>query len=445
MKLPRYCDDQTIVNRKLAQELAETYGTPLFVYDSRMIRSQTEKVYQAFSWNPGFRTFFPVRMLDNPHLLRVIHEAGCGVQCCNGTELRLAQMAGIPGEDILYYQCFPDYDEWNLAMSSGAVILADRAQQLEDIRLHRYGNRIVGLRLSTDGYVKPHGLIRKKFTTKLGMRKGELFDAAKLAKERGFSGIGLYLSLGVDYLGQGLLAATAKAVLDVAGELQETLGIPVSWCNIGGDIQWSTDWEYVDYLAPEAEAIEKNYRQALLKWPALENMVLFTELGRHIAMPAGVAITRVTGTKALDFTYVGTELSTAHLPDATRHGRIYDVSKPGRSSVAACVRHHIVGALPDANDELTNTGLLKPVRMGELLLFHNTGVLGRATSSNFGGTLRCAEVLLGEEGHRLIRRRETFQDYVSCLEGYQQEKQCPQQECAGAEAQGDIRDLGSKA
>ncbi len=444
-KTDRYARDKTFLNRKKATELAENYGTPLFVYDSKTLFQQVKSLSHAFAWNRGFRSFFPVRLLNNPHLLRVIHQAGCGVQCCNEVELRLARLAEIPGEDIQFYSCFPGFSDWRFAISSGATIILDRADQLADIRTEEYGDRAIGLRLNTDGFIAPPGLPRNAYPSKLGMDKKELFAVAKKAASRGFQKIGLYLSASGEVYSEGLLSRVTRVIMRIAGELGRELGIQVAWCHIGGDIYWSTEENQVDYLPREAALIRKSYGQALKQWPELKDIPLFAEIGQYISMPAGLVLTRAAGVKTAGCTYVGTELSCAHMPQATRFRRHYHVSKPGKDMAQGRETFCLAGNLPDPGDVLKGASLLHPVETGELLLIHDAGGFGRASSSNFCGSLRCAEVLMDDHGHRLISRRETFEDYIACLEGYQKEQKHSQEHCAQPQGEDDFRDLGSKA
>ncbi len=417
-----YTRDKSFLTKKLAEELAGAYGTPLFVYDSKTIRNQAEKVRKAFSWNPGFQMYFPVRILNNPHMLRAIHSAGCGVQCCNGVELRLAQMAGIPGQDIMYYEMLPDYDSWNLALRCGATVILDSGEQLEDIRVNAYEGKALGLRLNAEGYLDFQGIYQRSQGSKLGMSKGELIATAQRAVERGFENLGLYLSPGKEFSQPGALAQCTRKILEVASQLQTDYGIAVRWCHIGGDIYWCTKETPEDYLPSEAKSIENSYRTLTEKWPVLQGVNLIMEVGQYISMPAGLTIAKVLGIRSRGTSYVYTDFSSCAVPGAVKTGRHYHVSRPGKTLLEDRCSYRLVGNLPDPKDELAGCHVLHPLQRGDLVLIHDTGAYGRSSSSNFCGTLRGAEILLEEDGYRLISRRETFQDYIACLEGYEDQQ-----------------------
>lgn len=423
MDRPKYYSrDRSFVNKKMSEELVKAYGTPLFVYDSKTVHKQAERVRQAFSWNPGFAMLFPVRIQNNPHMLRVIHQAGCDVQCCNGVELRLAQMAGIPGEDIVYYEMFPDYESWSLALSCGATIILDRGEQLEDIRVNAYKGKGLGLRLNSYGYLDFQGITQRSQISKMGMSKEELFATAKRAADRGYKNLGIYLTPGKEFSNPGALAQCTRKILEVASELQREHGILLRWCHIGGDIYRCTKETPVDYLPKEASGIEVSFGKLVEKWPDLAGMALVMEVGQHIAIPAGVVIAKIQGIRNCGTTYAYTDFSCVHLPDAVKAGRHYHVSRPGKLLIEDRNAYRVAGCLPDAKDELVGNHVVHPLKRGDLVMIHDVGAYGRASSSNFFGTLRAAEVLLDEGGYRLISRRETFDDYTNLLERNEDQK-----------------------
>ena len=82
-----------------AKQIIEKIPTPFHIYDEAGIRNNARELKQAFSWNPGFREYFAVKATPNPHIMKLLLEEGCGCDCSSYTELLLAEVIGLSGED----------------------------------------------------------------------------------------------------------------------------------------------------------------------------------------------------------------------------------------------------------------------------------------------------------------------------------------------------------
>ncbi|HEU4901502.1 MAG TPA: diaminopimelate decarboxylase, partial [Flavisolibacter sp.] len=87
---------QSLTHTQLV-ELADRFGTPLYVYHAEKIKEQYEKLTDGFS-SLDTRFFFACKALTNVNILKYIHSLGCGIDCSSINEVKLALHAGIPGE-----------------------------------------------------------------------------------------------------------------------------------------------------------------------------------------------------------------------------------------------------------------------------------------------------------------------------------------------------------
>ena len=78
------------VTLEQVEEMVKNYPTPFHIYDEKAIRENARKLYQAFSWNKGFKEYFAVKATPNPFLLKILKEEGCGCDCSSLTELMLS-------------------------------------------------------------------------------------------------------------------------------------------------------------------------------------------------------------------------------------------------------------------------------------------------------------------------------------------------------------------
>ena len=90
------------VTKAQVDEMIKKYPTPFHLYDEKGIRENARKLYQAFSWNKGFKEFFAVKATPNPTILRILKEEGCGTDCSSLTELMMSDKLGFTGDEIMF-------------------------------------------------------------------------------------------------------------------------------------------------------------------------------------------------------------------------------------------------------------------------------------------------------------------------------------------------------
>ena len=66
------------VTKEKLDEIAVEIPTPFHIYDEKGIRETARKLYDAFSWNKGFREYFAVKATPNPFIMEILKEEGCG-------------------------------------------------------------------------------------------------------------------------------------------------------------------------------------------------------------------------------------------------------------------------------------------------------------------------------------------------------------------------------
>ena len=93
------------------EEIIKEIPTPFHIYDEKGIRETARKLYDAFSWNKGFREYFAVKATPNPYLMEILKEEGCGFDCSSYTELMLSDKVGAKQHDIMFSSnATPDED-----------------------------------------------------------------------------------------------------------------------------------------------------------------------------------------------------------------------------------------------------------------------------------------------------------------------------------------------
>ena len=101
-----YEPDNLFLPDEMIEELSQQEPTPFYLYDAKGIRNTSQKIFEAFSWNDGYRQYFPVKAANFPGILRLILALGQGLLCTTGLEVELARRSGAQANEILYAPIF---------------------------------------------------------------------------------------------------------------------------------------------------------------------------------------------------------------------------------------------------------------------------------------------------------------------------------------------------
>jgi diaminopimelate decarboxylase len=127
-------------------QIANTYGTPTYAYDTNIIANQYKKLTEAFAViNTKF--FYACKALTNINILRYINSLGCNIDCSSINEVKLAIHAGVPLQKILYTSNGIAFSEIEEAVSLGVHVNIDSISNLTKFA-KQYGNTYaVGVRI----------------------------------------------------------------------------------------------------------------------------------------------------------------------------------------------------------------------------------------------------------------------------------------------------------
>ena len=210
--------------------------------------------------------------------------------------------------------------------------------------------------------------------------------------------------------------ATARMLFELAAEILAHTGVRMSFINLGGGIgiPYRPGQQPVD-LERVGRGVQAAYEEIIV--PAgLHPLALALECGRVITGPYGMLVTRVRHLKQTYKRYVGVDATMADLMRPGIYGAYHHISVIRGESDPAITIYDVVGSLCENNDKFAIDRPLPALRVGDLLVIHDTGAHGRAMGFNYNGKLRSAEVLIDRHGTpRLIRRAETIDDYFATM------------------------------
>ena len=407
------------VTREQLEEITAKYPTPFHLYDEKGMRENARRLAAAFSWNKGFREYFAVKAEPNPFILQILRDEGCGCDCSSMTELMLSEAVGVTGTGIMFSSNDTPEEEYVKARDLGGYINLDDITQIEkaEAALGSFPETMC-CRFNPGGvFQMSNGIMDNPGDAKYGMTRDQIAEAFRILKGKGVKHFGIHAFLASNTVTEEYYPKLAGILFELAVELHNETGVHISFINLSGGIgiPYKPDQEPID-IAAVGESVRAVYEQILV--PAgMDDVAIFTELGRYMTGPYGCLVTRAVNEKHIYKEYIGVDACAVNLMRPAMYGAYHHITVSGKEDAPCDHLYDVAGSLCENNDKFAIDRMLPEVRRGDLLIIHDTGAHGFSMGYNYNGKLRSAEVLLCEDGTtRLIRRAETPRDYFATLD-----------------------------
>ena len=406
------------------EEIAAKYPTPFHIYDEAGIRRNAENLKKAFAWNKGFKEYFAVKATPNPFLINILREYGCGCDCSSVTELMLSKAIGAVGDDVMFSSNDTPPAEFKYAADMGAIINLDDITHI-DIVEKTLGKlpKKMSCRYNPGGYFKiSNNIMDNPGDAKYGMTTEQLFEAFKIMKSKGVEEFGIHAFLASNTVTNEYYPTLAKTLFEVAVKLKEETGANIKFINLSGGIGIPYRPDQVpNDIFEIGKGVESVYNEVLA--PAgMDDVSIYTELGRFMMGPYGALVTRAINEKHTHKEYIGVDACAVNLMRPAMYGAYHHITVMGKENEPCTCKYDVTGSLCENNDKFAIDRMLPKVDMGDLIYIHDTGAHGFAMGYNYNGKLKSAEILLKQDGSfELIRRAETPADYFrtfDCFDFY---------------------------
>ncbi len=400
-------------------EIAEKFGTPLYIYSRKTLLDHYRKIKMALrSINPLI--CFSVKANSNLALLKVLAEQGAGMDVVSGGELYKALKVGVNPKRIVYAGVGKSEKEIAAAIRAG--ILFFNAESFAELALiERVAGRLkkkanVSLRVNPD--IDPHThkfITTGKMTNKFGLdiktceeiflRCGIIFSHLSL--------IGLHIHIGSQITERLPFVKAIKKMLVLIKRLRQR-GIPLKYFNIGGGLG-------IVYRDERPQTAEE-FAQAILPLLKATKLKTILEPGRFIAGNSGILVTRVVYIKKTpnkNFAIVDAGMNDLIRPSL--YGAYHEILPVIRNTQYACLtgrqaigttHYDIVGPICESADFLAKNRAMPVLQAKDLLAVMGAGAYAFAMSSNYNSRPRVAEVLVNKKRFALVRKRESYRDLI---------------------------------
>jgi len=382
---------------KPACELAEQYGTPLFVYSRKQIKDNLEKLKEAFSRLEGPELIIAYALKANPHpeILRFLQAEGTWIDAVSPGEVKAALGAGFPPERIIYTGTSVSAEDIKAIMAYPEIIInIDASEQLklmQKIRRKFYPERKYkvavrwnpGLgrgfdaRTTTAGIRSPDGL-----PIKFGVEMNQVIPVFQEAKKAGFIPVGLHQHLGSGWCGHDwpVIKEAVRRMIIKASELIQ-LGFNLEFLDFGGGL--APRYEEKQSLFP----LDKyaHYIQQKIKEMKLPLKKIILEPGKFLVADAGVLLMKVVYIKKSYGNYFvcvnagtfNTVPRPAIYPGAYHH-ILNCVQRRGKKA-----RVTVAGHLCESGDVFARDRVMILPRQGDVLAVLHAGAYGHSMASHF--------------------------------------------------------------
>jgi diaminopimelate decarboxylase len=410
-----YCEDVPV------PVLAQTYGTPLFVYSQSMLLHHLGQLQRAFAVVEPL-ICYSLKTNPNLSLCCLMREAGAGFDVTSGGELYRALAAGGVGEQIVFAGVGKTDDEIRYGLEKGVFLFNVESEgelgAIEEMAKAVGHRASVALRVNPDLPPKTHVKTDTSVKgAKFGLDIETILEVSqKLVGNPHIRVAGLHMHLGSPIFSTQPYRDGAKKGVELIEQMR-LQSHRIMYLNMGGGFG-------IHYRKQEALPADA-FAEILVPAVQAAGCRLILEPGRFIVGNAGVLVSRVIYTKESGGRSI--IIQDAAMNDLIRptlydsFHRIWPVAPASglpappedyEADISGTLRQDMVGPVCESGDFLAKDRRLPPVGRGDLMATFSAGAYGMAMSSNYNSRLRAAEVLVYGASHRLIRRRETYEDLV---------------------------------
>ena len=403
---------ELVANQYQVQELAlldiaQQFGTPLYVYDAAKIVQKIEELKSAFA-GVDLKIKFAGKALTNVSVLKVMRQNGVELDVVSPQELQLGLLAGYAGSQITFTPSGVSFDEIETAVAAGAMVNLDNLSVLEKFGQH-YGSSVpcmirIKPNVAAGGNAK---IMTAHDSSKFGIDVRQKKEILHLVQKYAINVAGLHQHTGSDIKTPEAFVQVASIIFEFAHSFKN-----LKYIDLGGGFKVSyRKGDVVTNMVDVGKELTAAFQKFCKEYGA--NLQLWFEPGKFLVSECGYLLARANVVKynpTRNFVGVNSGLNHLIRPmmyDGAYH-EIVNISNPNAVQEEI---YDVVGYICET-DTFGTDRTLKKVTEGDVLAFKNAGAYGFTMSSQYNSRFRPAEVLVYEGKPHLIRQRETMDDIL---------------------------------
>ena len=401
--------EQIELSNEQTLRLVDTFGSPLYVYDERILRKRCRELRSLLPL-PGYRPLYSVKANSNPALLRIIREEGFFVDAMSPGEIFLEEQAGFQPEEIFMVTNNISDEEIRYAAERGILMSADSLSQLERFG-SLYPGREIGVRLNPGIGAGHDEKVVTGGSCKFGIEYEKIPEILKTAGAHDLRIVAINQHVGSLFLDYGTFLEACRRMLAIAPAFPDLRIIDFGG---GYGVPYRGE-ERLDLsgLSRELTELVRNF----LADCGSPDIRFYTESGRYIVAECCELLGTVQSRKEVaGVRYLGTDLGFNVLIRPVLYDAWHEAEVFSRRPAAGTPEYELVqiaGNICESGDILARDRRLPVTCHGDVIGIKNAGAYGYSMASCYNSRLRPAEVLLTEAGEaKLIRRRDCLEDLM---------------------------------
>ncbi|MBE7026210.1 MAG: diaminopimelate decarboxylase [Ruminococcaceae bacterium] len=407
-----------------AVELAEQYGTPLYVMDEDLIRKNCRIYKDAVDkyYDGNGLILYASKAFSCMHIYRVVMQEGLGIDVVSGGELYTAIKAKFPMDKVYFHGNNKTNDEIELAIKNGVGrIVVDNVFELGRVDAisakHNKVTKILfrikpGIDAHTHDFIQT-GQIDSKFG--VALETGEAMDIVMQAsKLKNVEVVGAHCHIGSQIFELEPFKLAAKLMTRFMADVKDKLGITMSELNLGGGfgikyVNSDAPVPYDEYIKSVSEVVKNTAKERGIDMPKI-----IMEPGRSLVGSAGITLYTVGSVKNIPNvrTYVSVDGGMCDNPRYILYGAEYSALIANRANDKPDMAVTIAGKCCESGDLLAKDAMLADVKTGDILAVLATGAYNYSMSSNYNRIPRPPVVMVSDGKSKIVVKRETYDDII---------------------------------
>ncbi len=400
-------------------ELAEDFGTPIYIINEQLIRKRYHQLKDTL--NSAYKRnkiYYAVKSNTNMAILKILNSEGSNFDCSSTGEIYTCLKSGILSDKIIYTGNMFTNEDFEFAVERGILINLDSYSQL--IRLKKIHEKkgkkfgLISFRFNPElgaGH-HPHTITAGK-EVKFGILENKIIQAYSKAKELGFQKFGIH-----QHIGSGIIDAIdyekpITKFLEIINKISKSLGIQFEFVDFGGGIgiPYHPEENTID-LKKYSEIILNRFKEMVEKGE-IGDPFLFIEPGRYISSESGIILTQINTIKNNGFKlFAGIDAGFNTLIRPALYGSYHHIIACKEKNNEKILKYDIVGPICESGDVLGKEREIPELEEGDYLAILDAGAYGYTMSSPYNSRPRSAEFLINKGNVHKIRNNETFDDLI---------------------------------
>ncbi|TGA98161.1 diaminopimelate decarboxylase [Sporolactobacillus shoreae] len=406
-------------------ELAREYGTPLYVYDTALIKERINQYKEAFAAYNGmdWQVAYASKAFSTIAILQLVNEFGLSLDVVSGGELYTALKAGFPAGRIHFHGNNKSDDELILALDAniGNVIVDNfyELERLEDLCAAKGREMEILLRVTPGVEAHTHEFIMTGHDdTKFGFNldNGMADQAVQLALKAPHLILkGIHCHIGSQIFETEGFVRAIRVIFSYAEKWKRSFDFSMQVLNVGGGFG-------IRYTEEDHPLPVKNYIDSIVavvteecKARALSVPAVWIEPGRSIVGESGTTLYTVGALKDIPGIrkYVSVDGGMADNIRPALYQAHYEALCASRANEPADQSVAIAGKCCENGDVLIKkANLPESCRAGDILAVLCTGAYGYSMASHYNRLPNPAVVFVENGESQLVVRRESYDDLI---------------------------------